>query len=80
MTLHGTIEVNHQRIGYWYVQRIVTSQDGNHTYRWDARLHKRRVTGDLQHRYDDGAMVLASKVLTAAWEALAAKTATQEES
>ena len=73
MALHGSIEVNHQRIGYWSVRRIMTSPSGNHTYRWEAWRDGHHVTGDLRHRYDDGAMLLAAKVLAFAHAALEAK-------
>lgn len=73
MALHGSIEVNHQRIGYWSVRRIMTCPSGNHTYRWEAWRDGHHVTGDLRHRYDDGAMLLAAKVLRLAHAALEAK-------
>ena len=65
MTLHGDISVNHQRIGWWDAQRITTSPDGLHTYRWRAKGDHGQLTGTLTHRYDEGAVVLASKVLAA---------------
>jgi len=73
MALHGSIEINNQRIGYWYAQRILTSQFGNHTYRWEAWRDGHHVTGDLRHQYNDGAMMLAAKVLAFAHAALEAK-------
>lgn len=51
MALHGSIEVNHQRIGYWYAQRIETSQDGNHML--PPCPHK-GCTSDSDHHWHDG--------------------------
>ena len=71
--LHGQLQINHRTIGTWQAQRIVTRESGRHTYRWEVHHRDVRLIGELTHRYDDGALVLASKVLAAASSALAAK-------
>ena len=65
MTLHGDISVNHQRIGWWTAQRIATSPDQVHTYRWRAEADHGLLTGTLTHQYRDGAALLAALVLQA---------------
>lgn len=64
MSLHGSIEVNNQRVGYWQAQRVVTGEPN--VYNCEVN----RVTGSpathhfqIEHRYEDGAIVLAAKVL-----------------
>lgn len=77
MALHGSVMVNHIEIAEWIAQRVEPLEDvgGNHLYRGIFIL---RGEGDLkvteatvEHRYSDGAAVLAQKVLTLAeggWE------------
>ncbi len=70
MALHGDIRVNGQVIGCWSAQRVLTRQNGRHTYRWEAYDKGRHTTGDLDHNYDEGAIALAAKVLRAAQQAM----------
>lgn len=63
--------MNGTPIGRWSAQRTWTAPDGNHTYLWEAWTDERRVTGDVQHQFADGALLLAQKVLVAAHAALA---------
>ncbi len=79
MALHGDIRVNGQRVGYWSCVRQKCKHDdgrgvvcsGAHTYdctvEWHDfahRWHQRTFT--TQHRYAEGSLALASKVLAEA--------------
>ena len=73
MAIHGEIKINGFPVGRWYAQRVLTSQFGRHTYRWEAwDSAGRHVTGDLKHQYEDGAIKLAQRILSAALDALTA--------
>lgn len=65
MSLHGDISVNGEPIGWWTAQRIATSPDQVHTYRWRAEADHGLLTGTLTHQYRDGAALLAALVLRA---------------
>jgi len=64
--IYGDIRVNGDVVGRWDAQRVQTRRSGRHTYRWQAWQRGKYVTGDLDHTYDDGAVILTAKVLTAA--------------
>lgn len=64
--LHGTIYVNHLTIGYWSARREkkITDPDAVYSYEvivWDGPDNI--MEGHLEHKYSDGARVLAAKVL-----------------
>lgn len=65
MALYGDLTVNGQRIGWWSATRAITGDDGWHLYDCAAAVHGVEWEGKLQHQHDDGAAVLACKVLTA---------------
>lgn len=71
MALHGDISVNGEVIGRWQARRLTVHLDPDGTAEYDcaatvyADNPPRARTCRLTHRYDDGAMVLATKVLTA---------------
>lgn len=71
MALHGDISVNGEVIGRWQARRrtLSVNPDGTAEYDCVASMYAdnppRARTCRLTHRYDDGAMVLAAKVLTA---------------
>jgi hypothetical protein len=70
VALHGTVHVNASTIGTYDVQRLedVTSADAVHRYRYRVHFDSWRepVTGELTHRYSDGAAVLLALVMSAA--------------
>lgn len=67
MALHGELKVNGGVIGRWYAQRVLTRESGFHLYRWEAYdTTGRHYTGEVGHWEDEGAAVLASKVLSLA--------------
>lgn len=63
--------VNETRIGYVSAQRMATGEDGVNEYDWKVQHrdeHDRLVEEEgfaLKHHYQDGALVLISKVLEA---------------
>lgn len=69
--LGALIHVNGQLIGNIDIQRKITGDDGLNEYDWSIRITDQhgRVTKEegqaLQHHYQDGALVLISKVLDA---------------
>lgn len=72
MALHGSIEINHQLIGYWSaVRRSAKTQqtpDAVNVYdcevhsSWNGEIYLRRF--EVTHRYGDGAVALAARVLS----------------
>jgi hypothetical protein len=67
MALHGLIQVNDQPIGAWSAVRVAEGADGIYRYRCEVQVNHgipRRFY--VLHRYSDGAVALAAKVLTAA--------------
>lgn len=71
LMLHGEIKVNHREVGYWQAVRLdglkLTQQTSNYRCNVTRRLIHggyQRCDFNLTHRYDDGAAVLAAKVLT----------------
>lgn len=72
MSLHGTIEVNRERIGWWFAQRISGGDQPDDVNTYEVSVHTGRLgdamtnwRGTVEHRYGDGAVVLAAKVLAA---------------
>lgn len=64
MALHGELKVNGGVIGRWYAQRVLTRESGFHQYRWETYDEQgRHRTGSINHWEDEGAGVLAAKVL-----------------
>lgn len=79
MALHGEIMVNDWEIGNWQAVRQakhVYSLDEVHTYKCSVFLKQKGVLRkadvnhefEVQHRFGDGALVLAEKVLAKANE------------
>lgn len=72
MTLHGPIKVNRDTIGDWRADRIAPALDPDGTARYQcfvtmyADQPPRVDVFTVQHRYDEGALVLASTVLAEA--------------
>jgi hypothetical protein len=72
MALHGPIMVNDQTIGHWQARRITLAPDpdGHADYDCAVTMYAddppRARTFALRHRYADGALTLAAKVLAAA--------------
>jgi hypothetical protein len=69
VSLHGTIDLNGQRIGAWVVRRLTPlgqpAPDDICVYEWswaDADDPKPR-RGELRHRYGNGAASLVSEAL-----------------
>lgn len=66
MSLHGRIEVNGLMIGGWSATRLrAVNPRGANVYKWRCVLNGITASGTLSHRYDEGAVVLAAKVLAA---------------
>lgn len=67
MTLHGDLKVNGDPILTWAAQRIVDGIDGGpNLYTVALRSEQWGVPDEpfiIEHQYDDGALVLAQKVL-----------------
>lgn len=82
MALHGPVMVNEQKIGHWYARRLqplanVYSPDNEvHTYECDytwfdeAFSVKTSQRFLVEHRYGDGAIELAIKVMAGAAESI----------
>lgn len=71
--LHGTIVINGDRIGSWaaVAQREFPGQAGTScTYKCEVRHNDKQVRIDVEHAYDDGALVLMRKMLDAAIAAM----------
>jgi len=72
MSLHGSALVNGRSIGVdWSAQRVIGSpnlNDGICEYDCEVRYRGAVHHFRIEHRYDDGALVLASKVLAYACE------------
>lgn len=74
MSLHGTIEINGSVIGAWSARRIIGSTDRDAVNTYDCEVAADQMGGGvlhvdrfhLQHRYGDGAVALAAKVLARA--------------
>jgi hypothetical protein len=81
VALHGDIRVSGRRIGYWSTRRLECNQhnDGrdvgvcpaSHDYEcyvewYDLDGHQHRDNFTLPHTYAEGALALASKILTEA--------------
>ena len=71
MSLHGTIEINNRIIGGWTAQRItndhapVIDDDLTSTYKCEVyTTHGPTRRFEVEHRYGDGAVVLAALVLS----------------
>lgn len=66
MSLHGSIKVNEHIVGYWTAQRVVTADPNI----YDCVVYHDPEDGPairgefaIQHRFQDGAVALAAKVL-----------------
>ena len=77
MALHGMIQVNSISIGWWSAVRVTTgpqpAPDDMVAYNCQVRQSKTlegnsgvNWQGQVQHRFGDGALALASEVLAAA--------------
>jgi hypothetical protein len=72
MALHGQIMVNTEVIGAWSARRMtmLPDPDGTAPYECYVTMYADdppRVTAfEMRHRYDDGALVLVSKVIAEA--------------
>lgn len=67
--LHGEIKVNDMAIGEWSATRGDSVGDGHHFYNchvmyWDLQGYKRLAEFTVVYAEQDGAVVLAGKVLT----------------
>lgn len=77
MSLHGTVEINGQRIGAWVARRIsplgTPRPDDlcDYEWTWVDRDDPKPRRGELRHRYGNGAASLASEVLRHASRATA---------
>lgn len=73
MALHGTIEINGRTIGLWEAVRQDNLTDPDQVSSYACRVSVRQLNSPvvvewedvLEHRYSDGAAVLAAKVLSA---------------
>lgn len=69
MALHGNVSVNGRIVGHWSAQRTSARRDEVNVYDCEVvtygteTLAAGRETFQLEHRYDDGPMALAAKVL-----------------
>lgn len=64
MSLHGPIMVNAQVIGMWSARRVLTAEPNVYqceVERFEGSPRSHHFT--IEHHYDDGAIVLAAKVL-----------------
>lgn len=64
MSLHGPIKVNEQTIGMWSARRVLTADPNVYqcvVERFNGSLKAHHFT--IEHRYEDGAVALAAKVL-----------------
>ncbi len=76
MALHGDVEINGLRLMHWSARRIDELEAGREVYEYEvvaiqfvcSNIPVRRFDTTLEHRYDDGAALLASKVLAWAGE------------
>lgn len=70
MSLHGPIQVNGDVIGRWVARRTTPHLDPDGTAIYECEVVMAPwldvTIFNLKHRYDDGAVVLAAKVLTQA--------------
>lgn len=71
MALHGTIEINNKRIGLWQARRTQPLLDDDAENDYECEVTWRafdqpatRETFSVRHRYSDGAIALAVKVLS----------------
>lgn len=66
MSLHGSINVNTRAVGWWTARRVTNARSNTYECCVDwtgVNGTRQRHTFDLTHNYDDGAVVLAAKVL-----------------
>lgn len=70
MALWGRIIVNDQILGDWEARRLtrLTTPVDEHDYEWAVTVRGERAEGRLSHRYSDGSVALAAKVLALAAE------------
>lgn len=70
--LHGDIRINGDKIGEWeaqclsdvpFAQRRLQA-DAVAEYRYEVKLNRQRIAGQVSHRYGDGAAVLLAKVMS----------------
>lgn len=71
MALHGEVKVNHNTIGEWSAVRKEAVE--NSVHRYECVVEYRNIRGyltkaefNVEHAYGDGALMLASKVLSEA--------------
>ncbi len=68
MSLHGDISINGHRIAVWDAQRIDggTEPDNINTYKWRYLYPSKPIqSGEVTHRYGDGAEKLLLKIMEA---------------
>jgi len=65
MSLHGTIEINTALIGTYVIRRTEPLNDylEEHHYEWAVTINDQEIHGECYHRYEEGAIVLISKVM-----------------
>lgn len=73
MSLHGSILINGHPIASWSARRldVLDDEDAYYTYEWEyvefysqfPGVQKERRTGQIEHRYSDGAAALAGAIL-----------------
>lgn len=65
MTAHGHIKVNADIVAYWQAQRMnpVILRTEPQSYEFTIMEGNLRWSGTVEHTYNDGITVLASKVL-----------------
>lgn len=70
MSLHGTIEVNGQAVGWWTARRTEPLEPHRQRYDYECcvdwtavNLTRQRDTFVVQHDYTHGAVALAARVL-----------------
>jgi hypothetical protein len=75
MALHGSIMVNRHEIGHWQARRTEDLKSTKQVSLYEVRVAVRKPDGNteeatcfMEHKYSDGALVLAGSVLTWAAE------------
>lgn len=68
MSVYVDLHINDEQLGAIAITRMSSAggtPDAINTYRWHYQCDGHQAVGDLVHRYGDGAVVLAHKVLAA---------------
>lgn len=61
MSLWGAIVINDTALGHWSARRVVTSSPNR--YECEVQYKGHRLTFELEHHYEDGALALAAAVI-----------------